>query len=138
MLTCKNVTVGPKRLMTSSFTWGDQFLGRAKTIRVVPCRDVSVGPKEVTTRSCTASWSVPWAGQDKPYVAMRRYLGWPKGSDNAIQHMRCYESSRCAKMTRLSQRNSLGGPKQVVCCHAKMSRLARRNSLDGPRQFIRR
>jgi hypothetical protein len=53
MLNCENITVGPKELMTRSFTWGDQFVGQAKTIRVVPCKDVLVGPKEVTTRSCT-------------------------------------------------------------------------------------
>jgi hypothetical protein len=53
MLTCENITVGPKGLMMMSFTWGDQFLGRAKTIQVVPCKDVSIGPKEVTMRSCT-------------------------------------------------------------------------------------
>jgi hypothetical protein len=51
MLPCENVTVGPKELMMRSFMWGDQFLGLAKTIRMVPCEDVSVGPKEVTTRS---------------------------------------------------------------------------------------
>jgi hypothetical protein len=53
MLTCENVTVGPKELMTRSFTWGDQFLRQAKTSPMVPCDDVSVGPKEVMTQSFT-------------------------------------------------------------------------------------
>jgi hypothetical protein len=53
MLTCGNMTLGPKELMTRSFTWGDQFLGWAKTSRMVICKDVSVGPKEVMMRSCT-------------------------------------------------------------------------------------
>jgi hypothetical protein len=51
MLTCRNVTVGPKELMTRSFTWGD--LERAKTSRMLPCDDVSVSTKEVTMRSFT-------------------------------------------------------------------------------------
>jgi hypothetical protein len=33
MLTYENIMVGPKGLMTRSFTWGDQFLGRAKIVR---------------------------------------------------------------------------------------------------------
>jgi hypothetical protein len=53
MLTYENVMVGPKGLMTRSFTWDDQFLGRAKKSHMVPCKDVLVGPKEVTMRSCT-------------------------------------------------------------------------------------
>jgi hypothetical protein len=53
MLPCENITVGPKELMTRSFTWGDQFLRRAKTSRMVACEDVLVGPKEVTMRSFT-------------------------------------------------------------------------------------
>jgi hypothetical protein len=53
MLTYKNITVGPKGLMMRSFTWGDQFLGRAKTSCMVSCKDVLVGPKEVTTWSST-------------------------------------------------------------------------------------
>jgi hypothetical protein len=53
MLTCENITVGPKGLMTRSFMWGDQFLGRTKTSLMVPCKDVSVHPKEVTTQSYT-------------------------------------------------------------------------------------
>jgi hypothetical protein len=78
MLPCENVTDGPKELMTMSFMWGDQFLGRAKTSHMFPCEDVSVGPKEVTMRH------------------------------------------------HLILISSLGGPRQVVCCHTKMSRLARR------------
>jgi hypothetical protein len=94
----------------------DKFLGQAKTSRMLPCEDVAVGPKEVMTRSFTWSWSVPWAGQDKLYVAMRRCLRWPKRSDDAILHMRCYERGCRAKMTRLAQRKSLGEPRQVVRC----------------------
>jgi hypothetical protein len=93
-------------------------------------------PEGIDDEVLHVGWSVPWAGQDKLNVAMRWCLGWPKGSDHAILHLRCYESGHCAKMTRLAQRNSLGGPRQVVCCHAKISRLARRNSLGGPRQFV--
>jgi hypothetical protein len=45
MWACENVTVGPKGLMTRSFTWGDQFLGLTKTSHMVPFKDVSVGPR---------------------------------------------------------------------------------------------
>jgi hypothetical protein len=31
ILTCETIMVRPKGLMTRSFTWGDEFLGRAKT-----------------------------------------------------------------------------------------------------------
>jgi hypothetical protein len=31
MLTCESIMVGPKGLMMRSFTWGDEFLGWAKT-----------------------------------------------------------------------------------------------------------
>jgi hypothetical protein len=30
MLTCENITIGLKGLMTRSFVWGDQILGRTK------------------------------------------------------------------------------------------------------------
>jgi hypothetical protein len=53
MLACRNVTVGWKELITRSLTWGDQFLGWAKTSRMLPCDDVTVGPKEVTMQSFT-------------------------------------------------------------------------------------
>jgi hypothetical protein len=98
--------------MRRSFTWGDQFLGQAKTSCMLPCEDISVGPKEETTRSFTWSWSVPWAGQDKSYVAIRRCLGWPEGRDDEVLHLILV--------------SSLGWPRQVICCHAKMSRLAQR------------
>jgi hypothetical protein len=81
-------------------------------IHMLPCENLTVGPKEVTTRSFTWDWSVPWAGQDKSYVAMRRCLGWPKGSDDEVLHLILI--------------SSLGGPRQALCCHAKMSRLAQR------------
>jgi hypothetical protein len=92
-----------------------------------PC-EFTCWPEGIDDEVLHVGSSVPWAGQDKPYVAMRKYLDWPKRSDNAMLHMRCYESSCCAKMTRLAWSNSLGGPKQVVCCHARMSWLAQRNS----------
>jgi hypothetical protein len=140
MLPCENVTVGRKQLMTRSFTWGDQFLRRAKTSRMVPCEDVLVGPKEVTTRCFTWSWLVPWVGQDKPYVAIWKCLGWPKGSDNAILHMRCYESSRHAKMTRLARKNSLGGPRRRWNVDERTKALSWVNSLfpwsSGLNEFL--
>jgi hypothetical protein len=46
---------------------------------------------------------------------MRRYLGWPEGIDYAILHMHCYESGHRVKMTRLAQRNSLGGHDSSDC-----------------------
>jgi hypothetical protein len=100
MLTCENLTVGPKGLMTRSFTWGGEFLRWARTV----------------------------------LSAMQRCLSWPKGGDDAILYVRCYRSSHWVRMIRLAQKNSLGGPRQVVCCHAKMSRLARRNTLGGSKQ----
>jgi hypothetical protein len=107
-------------------------------IHMLTCENIMVGSKELMTRSFTGRWSGPMAGQDKSNVDMQRCLGWPKGSDDAILHLRCYESGRCANMTWPARRNSLGRPRQVVCYHAKISRLARRNSLDGPREFVRR
>jgi hypothetical protein len=102
------------------------------------------GPRQVVwchakmSRLAQRTW---WWG---PALDLDQFLGWARtshmlpcadvsvGLKEVTTHF--YESSRCAKMTRLARRNSLGGPKQVVCCHVKMSRLAQRNSLGGPKQ----
>jgi hypothetical protein len=97
ILTCENIMVGPKGLMMRSLTWGDEFLGHAKTS-----------------------------------------LDWHKGRDNAIPYLCWCRSSHWARMHRLALRESLGGPRQLISCHAKMSRLARRNTLGGPKQVVRR
>jgi hypothetical protein len=102
----------------------DQFLGWAKTSHMLPCEDVSVGPKEGTTQSFTWSWLVSWAGQDKSYVVMWRCLDWPEGRDDAILHLILI--------------SSLGGPRQVVCCHVKMSRLAQRKWRCNPSHALLR
>jgi hypothetical protein len=46
MLPFENITISLKELMMTSFMWGDEFLGWAKTSHMLPCEDVSVGPKE--------------------------------------------------------------------------------------------
>jgi hypothetical protein len=51
MLTCENVLIVLKELMMRSFTWGDHFLGWAKTSRMVPCKDVLVGRNEASPPS---------------------------------------------------------------------------------------
>jgi uncharacterized protein YihD (DUF1040 family) len=63
-------------------------------------------------------WSVPWAGQDKSSAAMRWCLSWPKGSDHEVHHLILI--------------SSLGGLRQVVCCHAKMSRLSQKKWQRNP------
>jgi hypothetical protein len=107
----------------------DQFLGWAKTIRMLLYEDVSVGPKEGMAQSFTWFWSVPWVGQDKLYVAMQRCLSWPKGSDDVILHMCCYESRHRAKMTRLVRRKSLGRPRRCYNVDERTKALSWVNSL---------
>jgi hypothetical protein len=93
-------------------------------IHMLRCENVTVGPKELMTKSFTWSWSVPWAGQDKSYVAKRRCLGWPKGSDDEVLHLILI--------------SSLGRPRQVICYHAKISRLARRKWRRNPSHALLR
>jgi hypothetical protein len=108
--------VGPKELMTRSFTWSWSVPWTGQDKSYVAMRRCLDWPERSDDEVLHVGWSVPWVGQEKSYVAMRKSLGWPKGSDDAILHMHCYESSRRAKMTRLARRNSLGGPRQFVWC----------------------
>jgi hypothetical protein len=61
MLTCENITVGPKGLMTRSFTWGDEFLGQAKTSLKFHAKMSQLAQRRRRR--------YPWVGQNKSYSA---------------------------------------------------------------------
>jgi hypothetical protein len=61
---------------------------------------------------------ISWAGHENSHVAMRKYHGWPEGSDDEVLHMGLI--------------SSLVGPRQVISCHMKMSWLAKdENVIDA-------
>jgi hypothetical protein len=95
MLIYENITVGPKGLMRRAFTWGDEFLGRAKT---------GLGwPKGRDNAILYLRWYKTSRWARMTWLAQRKSLGGPK-------QIACCR----AQMSQLVRRKSLGGPKQVV------------------------